>query len=362
MAGGNTVRNVSRARVTSIVLIVAASLALSVHDAFAQAKKTAPKKQETIGERLSKKSLHYLETKDIAKALIYANEAVKLAPKEGMPYFARASVYYENKRGELALEQINKSISYDPNYADAYLLRVRINLILDRLDTKTLEADLNKAKSIDPNAKDLYDGLGVLYAVQKRYDKAAEALTQAIKQTPNKTKLYIHRSMAYSALRQYDKSIADCTMCIKLNPNETDGFVRRATAYELIGKNDLAVADYSQAIKINPRDYGTIKTRAALYSKMRRHEDAIKDYTYLLEMNPYDDDFLLLRGNEYRKLKQYQKAIDDYSEAISLSPEFARASYVARSEVYGLMGKKELSERDRTKVHQLDKQPAERGL
>lgn len=364
MAGGYTVRNVSKVNLKVAVVIALASLVVTsqFNATDAQTKKVRPNTPPTLGERLSRKSLQYLKENEIAKALSYANEAIKLAPKEGMPYYARARIYHEKKRDELALVDISKCIEYTPRNADAYVLRARIMIRLDRVDENALEADLLKAKSIDPDTEDLYDGLGILYAVQKKFDKAAEALSEAIKRHPTEKKLYIHRSMTYSVLKQYDKAIADCTMCIKISPQDPEAYVRRGTAYELVGKNDLAIADYSTAIKLAPRDPRTLKTRASLFSKMRKPEDAIKDYTLLLNLNPYDDDFLLLRGNEYRKLKQYQKAVDDYSEAISLSPEFARPSYVARAEVYGLMGKKELADRDRAKVHEMDKAPAERKL
>ncbi|MBZ0189745.1 MAG: hypothetical protein K8F91_26095, partial [Candidatus Obscuribacterales bacterium] len=55
----------------------------------------------------------------------------------------------------------------------------------------------------------------------------------------------------------------------------------------------------------------------------------------------------------------YDRALADYTTSIDLAPQFAAASYEARSRVYQRIGKFDLAEKDRAKATKMRKAPAE---
>ncbi len=144
--------------------------------------------------------LDSLERYDEGLAAI--NQAINLAPRAWL-YLTRAMYYQSQKKYDLALDDHNKAIELNPNYAMAYSVRAlhyssqqKYDLALD---------DYNKAIEINPNYAEAYVNRGVLYFEQKKYELALSDYNKAIEINPNLAQAYLGRGGLYAILGQPEK-------------------------------------------------------------------------------------------------------------------------------------------------------------
>jgi tetratricopeptide (TPR) repeat protein len=128
----------------------------------------------------------------------------------------------------LAMEDYNKAIELDPNYADAYY-----NRGLAHYDLKEYERaieDYNKAIELDPNYVNAYYNRGLAYYYLMQYERAIEDYNKTIELDPNYAHAYNNRGIAYYYLMQYERAIEDYNKTIALDPNDADAYNNRGLA------------------------------------------------------------------------------------------------------------------------------------
>src|SRR3989338_2224971 len=79
--------------------------------------------------------------------------------------------------------------------------------------------DYNKAIALDPNYAQAYSNRGVAYYNKRQYDRAIEDYNKAIALDLNYAFVYNTRGVAYYNKRQYDRGIEDLNKAIAINPN-----------------------------------------------------------------------------------------------------------------------------------------------
>ncbi|MCA2768538.1 MAG: tetratricopeptide repeat protein [Microcystis sp. M152S2] len=327
--------------------------------------------------------LDSLERYDEGLAAI--NQAIDLAPR-ALWYVIRAKYYFFQQKYKLALDDYNKAIELNPNFAMAYSVRAlhyssqqKYDLALD---------DHNKAIELNPNYGLYYRGRGVLYRLQEKYELALADFNKAIDINPNDAKAYENRGGLYSYQQKYDLALSDFNKAIDLNRNFAKAYENRGNLYRRQQKYELALADYNKAIDINPNDAGAYASRGNLYSDLQKYELALADYNKAIELNSgyvfsayfyrgilyyrqqkYDlaladlnkaielnsnfSHFYFVRGDLYRLQKKYDLALADYSKAIDINPNYANA-YYNRGNLYSDLQKYELALADYSKAIELD--------
>lgn len=107
--------------------------------------------------------------------------------------------------------------------------------------------NFNKAIKLDSNFADSYNHRGAAYSNKGNLDSAITDFTKAIKLNPKFYVAYLNRATAYVAKKDFKSAIADFTKIIELDPTTGMLYEFRADAYDKIGRKDLAVADRQKA-------------------------------------------------------------------------------------------------------------------
>ena len=293
--------------------------------------------------------LDSLERYDEGLAAI--NQAIDLAPR-ALWYVIRAKYYFLQQKYELALDDHNKAIELNPNYAMAYSVRAlhyssqqKYDLALD---------DYNKAIELNPNYGLYYRGRGLNYLLQQKYDLALADFNKAIDINPNDAGAYNNRGNLYSYQQKYDLALSDFNKAIDLNRNFAKAYENRGNLYRRQQKYELALADYNKAIDINPNDAGAYASRGNLYSDLQKYELALADYNKAIDINS-DDVFsaYFYRGIFYHRQQKYDLALADLNKAIELNSNFSHF-YVVRGILHENKEKYELALADYSKAIELD--------
>lgn len=90
--------------------------------------------------------LCYLQ-KDMDEAYHFINRAIVQSPFRKDLYYWRALIFVKFNKAEIALSDLNKAISLDDNYADAYRLRAHCKMLLG--DIPAYLNDLRLAQNVD---------------------------------------------------------------------------------------------------------------------------------------------------------------------------------------------------------------------
>lgn len=240
----------------------------------------------------------------------------------------REKARYGDVRG--ALENYNRAIQLQPNYADAYARRCGTKLRLED-DPGAIE-DCNRALQLDPNNSVAYLNWGNIYTEQRdknkanqNYTRSIELSSQQIQLDPQNEDAYYYRGAARLRLADYRGAIEDATQAIQLDSEYADAYVTRCQATGLLGKHEQAIPDCQKATQINPNHYVGYTSLCNNFSNSGQYEAAIEACTHALQINPNDPHAYNNRGVIWFRMKNYQAAIEDYRQAIQRDAQDAAA-------------------------------------
>ena len=222
-----------------------------------------------------------------------------------------------SNKHEKAIEDYNKAIELNPNFAGAYNNRGLAYYELNKHE-RAID-DYNKAIELNPIFAMAYYNRGLAYGKLNKHEKAIDDYTRAIELNPEDHEAYYDRGLTYFKLKQYEETIDDCTKAIELNPEDHEAHNNRGNAYYKLNKPEEAIDDYDKAIELNPTYAGAYSNRGSVYCGLRRNEEAIDDYNKAIELNPNLAVAYLNRGvTLVQTNEELDKAIEDFKQARDL--------------------------------------------
>ena len=252
------------------------------------------------------------------------------------------------------LTLLNKAISLDPGYADAYHNRADVELGTGQYDQALW--DYTHAIELRPKDPFRYYARALAYLELKKPLPAIADLTKAISLKPSYANFYLTRARAYVKAEKYDSARLDFVKYRRLEKpsgaileemlpayvlsyhyDEAEAIAREALSKgsdgvavhywlgrSLLGNGELdqAVSHFSKAINRNESYAPAYRYRANAFKEMGELEACVEDYTRLVALQP-DALFYNRRGLIYEELGNYEKALADYTQAINLNSKWA---------------------------------------
>ncbi|PWW82627.1 hypothetical protein CR164_02420 [Prosthecochloris marina] len=120
----------------------------------------------------------------------------------------------ENEDFDGALDDLNKAIEQDPEYAEAYLNRGYVYISTGEL-LKVLE-NFDKAILLDSEYVEAYYNRGIIYSYFEEYDKSMADFNKVIALQPEDTEAYISRALVRSWLGDREGELADLKVAARL--------------------------------------------------------------------------------------------------------------------------------------------------
>lgn len=297
----------------------------------------------------------------VEKAIADATKAIELNPDLANAYFARAHVYLDTKKSELAITDYDRVLELSPNIylvVMAFVHRSRghwqlglLNqAIQDAIMALELEPDLAAALKIEPSmatwhgmgldaiVATAYINRGLAYDEQGSVDVAAADYTAAIQRDPEFAEAYGNRAKTYVSMGLYQQALADANRAIEINRHLAPAFNARALAYLGLGRTEDALTDVTRAIDQDPVFAMAYSNRAYMNTGLRRYDHAVVDATKALELDPNLVPAYANRAEAHLLTGDYDRAISDSTSALERDPTLVgtligRAfAYVAKGE------------------------------
>jgi adenylate cyclase len=225
-----------------------------------------------------------------------------------------------NKEGNaLSRKFAKEAISFDPEYADAYLMLSATHL-MDMMygSTESLEQSLKQAEELVQKAislrgtyADARAFLGRIYLTKRQYDKAIAEGESAVTMAPNSA--FVHAALAFSLkfAGRPDEAIALFKKAIRLSPiPDTWYLTSLGSCYVMVGRYEEAVSVYKNGLRINPEDVHTHACLAATYNLLGRKEEAIAEVAEVLRIDPKFSLGSYLKGRLYKNPEDLKREIE----------------------------------------------------
>ncbi|MFM2026052.1 MAG: hypothetical protein RLZZ339_767, partial [Cyanobacteriota bacterium] len=285
----------------------------------------------------NEKWLVLYELKRYDEGLAAINQAINLAPRAGW-YVNRGSLYYNQKKYELASDDYNKAIELNPNLAMAY--NNRGGIYYNQQKYELALADWNKAIELDSNFAVTYYYRGNIYYYQQKYELALADWNKAIELDSNLAMAYNNRGLLYYNQQKYELALADFNKAIELDSNLAEAYTNRGGLYYDQQKYELALADFNKAIKVNSNYDKAYLGRGFLYHNQQKYELALADYNKAIELNK--DAFYAMTNIGLIKYEQgaINEADEQFKKALSINNQSAEIQ-LALAVVFYQQGEKD---------------------
>lgn len=216
----------------------------------------------------------------VATVLVLLLAITALAQQTAEEYLGRGKELLEKKEYLQALENFDKAVELDPNLAEAYYFRGRV-----QLDDKKADADFTKAIELKPDYPEAYFRRGLKNDLNNDRAAALRDYNKAIELDPKFIDAYMARAVLYLLDDKGAAAIADYTRVIELKPDGESYYVR-GNSYLEIGQYSKAVADLTKSIQLDPTYYWSYKQRAKAYRNLKRFRLAGADELKAAEIGP----------------------------------------------------------------------------
>lgn len=216
---------------------------------------------------------------------------------------------------EGALENFDRAIKLNPDYADAYNNRASVRHELG--DDPGAQKDYTEAILLNPDRAVFHNNLGIISYSSDDYRGAQAAHTRSI-QLNGGAQAYNNRGFARLRLAEVQAALKDFTQAIELNPNDALAWNNRGDVYLESGNLERALEDYAQAARLNPNNPKTFYNLGVIHSRLGNKEKALEDFTKAIELEREFAEAYQNRGIVHYELGDSQKANVDFHNAKNL--------------------------------------------
>ena len=173
---------------------------------------------------------------------------------------------------------------------------------------KILKSDINNA--------DVYSNLGLVYAKQKRLDKALENANKAVALKPDKAEYMANLGFVYISREQYDEAEKVLRKAVEKNNELFKGFLWLAEVSKRQKKYDLALGYAKRASALDAERYEPYEVSAEVYVERQDYENAVASYlrAQIKESRKFDLYYncghaALKQGDKRRVKQQFKKGL-----------------------------------------------------
>ena len=161
--------------------------------------------------------------------IVGVGSPAKAAYRQGFEYFSKGN-YAE------AVNSYSRSIALDANYAQSYVDRAGIYVMLNQMEKALF--DCEKGIMLMPNNSAAYCNRGLIYASQGKHKEAVEDFSTSIRLNPGFGLSYAGRGSELVKMGQFHQALDDLNKAIQMNARSGESLYHRAAAFEHLAKLD----------------------------------------------------------------------------------------------------------------------------
>ncbi len=258
--------------------------------------------------------------KDYDNALLYAQKAVQISPKNKWFNFLLSSIYQELNDLDNAIEVYKKLINY---YPDNYDLRFEYSslLALNKQYSKAIKV-CNKLESTIGFSEKISMQREKIYLMQNDFKGAYGELNKLIEHFPHETKYYLILADAYVTNNNFDQALKVYNSLLKVEPDNGEAHFFLAQYYI---QNKEYIKSFDELKKVFASKSFDPEQKVQMFLSFSKAIGDNKDlndkfkelFKVLLETNPDNIDVKILNTDYLFQNKEYAKVQSELEYVIT---------------------------------------------
>jgi tetratricopeptide (TPR) repeat protein len=193
----------------------------------------------------------------VEEAIGYFTRCIREKSRDASAYGRRGWAWHLKKQGDIALQELDQAIIFEPTNATYLVYRGKVYHSLGEAypeDYDKAIKDFYGAQDIDHNNARAYRSIGLTQYMKKKYDWAIGDFVDALRLNPRDPETYLLKGQTHLELKQFDDAIFDFKEAIKLDENLALAYSEWGRALFMWGRllsqkrYDLASEKYTEAI------------------------------------------------------------------------------------------------------------------
>ena len=194
------------------------------------------------------KGMVYYEAGEYGKAAAQFQAAVEEDSTDVEAYFYLGMSYRGNRPFD-AIDAFKRAVRLDPEYKEAYC---NLGIVYNSQDMFKRAIDaLREATELDPDYNEALVQLGIAYASDKEFRAAAKVLSRAVDFEPD-ARAFFYLGLTYMAIRDYDKALDAFQWSVDEDPKFYEGYIGLGYGYAAFKNWRQGIISVKRAESIEP--------------------------------------------------------------------------------------------------------------
>ncbi|KAM4771707.1 tetratricopeptide repeat protein 13 isoform 1-T1 [Rhinophrynus dorsalis] len=233
----------------------------------------------------------------------------------GMAYGKRG--LHDLKNAELALFELSRVISLEPNHPEVFEQRAEILSPLGRVSEAL--SDLTRAIQLQPSAR-LYRHRGTLHFISEDYVAAHDDFHQSLELNPNQPIAVLYKGLTFFHRGLLKEAIESFKEALKQKANFIEAYKSLGQAYRELGNFEAAMENFQKALMLNQNHVQTLQLRGMmLYHHGSLHE-ALTNFKRCLQLEPYNEVCQYMKGLSHVSMGHFYEGIKAQTKVMLNDP------------------------------------------
>ncbi|XP_062497877.1 tetratricopeptide repeat protein 13 isoform X2 [Pezoporus occidentalis] len=240
---------------------------------------------------------------------------------------------HDMKNAELALFELSRVISLEPDHPEVYEQRAEILSPLGRISEAL--SDLTKAIQLQPSAR-LYRHRGTLYFISEDYATAHEDFQHSLELNRHQPIAMLYKGLTFFHRGLLKEAIESFKEALKQKADFIDAYKSLGQAYRELGNFDAATESFQKALLLNQNHVQTLQLKGMMLYHHGSLDEAIKNFKRCLQLEPYNEVCQYMKGLSHVAMGQFYEGIKAQTKVMlndplpgqKASPEYLKVKYL----------------------------------
>jgi len=258
---------------------------------------------------------------DQASAREWIGKAIAIDSRNAAYRFNFGKALLQLKCAREACEALERAVSLDPDYADAYN-----ELGLARAETgsfKAAEAAFRKALSLQPSYWEAHNNLGLLLHRQGKREDALLSLHRALELEPRSAEVLRNLGLVLRAQGRAGEAVKAYRAALDLSPGEPAALTNLGNALGDLSRNEEAIGCFRDAVAAAPEYADAHYNWGLLCARSGQLQEAADKFRAALAIDPRLAEAESGLASALHDLGKIEGAIEACRRALQLRPEDA---------------------------------------
>ncbi|XP_063773989.1 tetratricopeptide repeat protein 13 isoform X2 [Pseudophryne corroboree] len=268
-----------------------------------------------IGYVLIGSGLHDEAVKHFSSMLQEDAELVSAIYGRGIAYGKKG--LQDLKNAELALFELSRVISLEPDHPEVYEQRAEILSPLGRISEAL--SDLAKAIQLQPSAR-LYRHRGTLHFVSEDYVAAHEDFQRSLELNQNQPIAVLYKGLTFFHRGLLKEAIETFKEALKQKSNFIEAYKSLGQAYRELGNVEAAMENFQKALMLNQNHVQTLQLRGIMLYHHGSLREALTNFKRCLQLEPYNEVCQYMNGLSHVSMGHFYEGIKAQTKVMLNDP------------------------------------------